>query len=403
MNELQPARKLNQVEVFIGEVLSPDREQDVLRALPAGVDPIRFKHSLSVAVMQNPNLMKVHPGLLFREVSKAASLGLSMDPQLGEAYLVISRNSKANRDEPQLRIGYKGLIRLARNSGEISLIYAHAVHQRDIEEKRFSVKLGDNLQIHHEPDVFSDRGPVCGYYAILKYRDGETDFEPMSVAEIHKIRDRTDAYRAFKAGRIKSTPWADWESEMARKTVIRRLLKRSPMSAEMQAAVKMIDEEEEGVIAADATPPSPRQTRAETLRAIARPGLSVDSQSGEAEAPKRGPGRPRKEVSATGGAFADIVDEPEPATADHEVGNESETQGEQDEPESADVVQEPIDEPAFDRKSPDYKRGADDFAAGLKRCLNAEIRADVQRFENWKAGWLEAKEEAEEADGREDT
>jgi recombination protein RecT len=401
VNAIEPAtpvRKLSQVEVFVGEVLSPDREQDVLRSLPAGVDPIRFKHSLSVAVMQNPNLMKVHPGLLFREVSKAASLGLSMDPQLGEAYLVIARNSKANRDEPQLRIGYKGLIKLARQSGEISLIYAHAVHQRDIEDKRFSVVLGDSLKIYHEPDVFSERGPVAGYYAVLKYRDGETDFEPMSVAEIHKIRDRTDAYRAFKAGRIKSTPWADWESEMARKTVIRRLLKRSPMSAEMRAAIKMIDEEEEGVIATPAQA-LPRQTRADTLRAIA-------NQSEPTEAPKRG--RPRKEASekaAEGFRGVNASDD----------DNESETEGEQEAAESSDVGQAPTDEPdddpgeepAFDRKSKDYKRGAEDFAAGLKRCLNAEIRAEPQRFENWKAGWLEAKEEADEADeaenGREDT
>jgi recombinational DNA repair protein RecT len=285
-----------------------------------------------------------------------------------------------------LRIGYKGLIKLARQSGEISLIYAHAVHQRDIEDKRFSVVLGDNLKIYHEPDVFSDRGPVAGYYAVLKYRDGETDFEPMSVAEIHKIRDRTDAYRAFKAGRIKSTPWADWESEMARKTVIRRLLKRSPMSAEMQAAVKMIDEEEEAVIAA--AQPLPRQTRADTLRAIA-------NQSDEAEAPKTR--RSQKEKSPP------LSDLPE---------NESETDDEQDAIESEDVVQEridepaeePVDAPAFDRKSPDYKRGAEDFAAGLKRCLNAEIRADQTRFEHWRSGWMAAKEEAEEAEnGREDT
>jgi hypothetical protein len=135
----------------------------------------------------------------------------------------------------------------------------------------------------------------------------------------------------------------------------------------------------------DAQPPkglSPRQTRADTLRAIA-------NQSDEAEAPRRG--RSRKELPG-------VPDLPDLAEEMSDVAHEnvSETQGEQDEPESEDVGQDPIDEPepAFDRKSKDYQRGAEDFAAGLKRCLNAEIRADVQRFENWKAGWLEAKEAA---------
>ena len=147
-------------------------------------------------------------------------------------------------------------------------------------------------------------------------------------------------------------------------------------------------------------PPKPRQTRADTLRAIA-------SQSDEEPTPPKR-GRTKKEVSATGGAFAESVDEPEPATDLQDDGNESETDDEQDATESADVVQEPTDEPAFDRKSKDYQRGAEDYAAGLKRCLNAEIRADVQRFENWKAGWLEAREAADalaeaEANSREDT
>jgi recombination protein RecT len=384
MNALQPSqapvRKLSPVEVFVGEVIPPDKEHDVIDALPAGVDPKRFKHSLTVAVMQNPNLMKVHPGLLFREVSKSASLGLSMDPQLGEAYLVIARNSKANRDEPQLRVGWKGLVKLARQSGEISLIYAHAVHERDIIDGHFRVALGAEPQLVHEPEIFSDRGPVCGYYAVIKYRDGDFDFEPMSVEEIHKIRDKTDAYRAFKAGRIKSTPWADWESEMARKTVIRRLLKRSPMSAEMQAAVKLIDEEETGVI--DDSPPAPalappRRGRPPGSRNAV---LQEIAGIGAVPAPKAPKNKPVPDV-----------------TGPDESGTEEEQPSESvDEPfDPQDDPREPGEDYAIDTTSDDYKRGMRDFLVGLKRCVKGEILADPARFANWKAGYDDAREESD--------
>ena len=51
------------------------------------------------------------------------------------------------------------------------------------------------------------------------------------MREIHKIRDRSDGWRAFKGNKIRSTPWSEFEGEMARKTVLSRLLKRVPMSA----------------------------------------------------------------------------------------------------------------------------------------------------------------------------
>jgi recombination protein RecT len=394
MNALQPGdgrsvtatpaiRKLSPVEVFVGEVISPDKEKDVIDALPAGVDPKRFKHSLTVAVMQNPNLMKIHPGLLFREVSKAASLGLSMDPQLGEAYMVISRNSKANRDEPQLRVGWKGLAKLARQSGEITLIYAHAVHERDITDGHFRVTLGAEPQLIHEPDIFTDRGPVVGYYAVTKYRDGDFDFEPMSVEEIHKIRDKTDAYRAFRAGRIKSTPWADWEQEMARKTVIRRLLKRSPMSAEMQAAVKLIDEEETGVI--DDTPPAPQLapprrgrppgSRTAALQEIAAPKAQKNKPQDEPET--------EEEWAAQGQPQQEAIGMPESILDEEPI---------------ADTVDTPDSpEPVIDPTSEDYARGMRDFHAGLKKCVKREILENPEKLSNWQAGWSDARDGADEA------
>ena len=135
-------------EIYAGEVLPPN--SDALRSLPAGVDPQRFRHSLQIAVMQNPRLLDVDPRLTFREVAKAASLGLFLDPQLGEAYLVISRNSRTGRDEPQLRVGYRGLLRLARQAGDLSLVYAQPVHAND----PFKVSYGDS------PRLYPRAGPV---------------------------------------------------------------------------------------------------------------------------------------------------------------------------------------------------------------------------------------------------
>lgn len=255
------------LDQFRMQILPPDRKGELLAGMPKHVNADRFERNLVNALMQNPNLMNHDPRLVYREVSKAAALGLYLDPQLGEAYLIESWNGKAKRKEPQLRIGYKGLIKLGRQSGAFTIMYAHEVHQNDF----LDCDLGVDKRLVHKPDVFSDdRGPIVGYYAVVKYHDGEIDFEPMSVKQAHDIRDRSDGWRAFKDGKIKSTPWSTDEVEMSKKTVIRKLTKRVPQSPELAEAFKIEDAAEHSEmrminpsLPEPPTPPEPPSEEAE--------------------------------------------------------------------------------------------------------------------------------------------
>lgn len=229
-------RQLTPVESYAIQVIGDDsREAELWRALPAHIRPDRFKRNLVNLLMQRPEMLKYDPRFVYREVSKAAALGLLLDPQLGEAYVVPVWNVAAKRQEPQLRVGYRGLIKLARQSGEIKKIYAHEVCSNDHVE----CELGLDKRLVHRPDLYGDRGPVIGYYAVVHYSSGETDFEPMTIDQIHAIRNKSDAWQAFIAGKIKSTPWATDEGEMAKKTVMRRLLKRVPQSPELSDAMAL--------------------------------------------------------------------------------------------------------------------------------------------------------------------
>src|SRR5262249_9481593 len=68
------------------------------------------------------------------------------------------------------------------------------------------------------------------------------DFDVMTVRDCQGIRDRSDAWKAFRDNKIKSTPWSTDEIEMSKKTVLRRLLKRQPQSPELAEAIKIEDE-----------------------------------------------------------------------------------------------------------------------------------------------------------------
>ena len=239
MNAIVPAQpsKLDQYRL---EVLPPERAHDLWRSLPSHIKPAVFERNLVNALMANPALMAFDARLIFREVSKAAGLGLLLDPILGEAYIVTAYNYKTKHTEPQLRVGYKGMCKLARQAGTVSSLYAHEVHALDDVE----CDLGFPKVFHHRPKLFADRGELVGYVAVVTYKDGTFDFEPMSKEQCLSIRDRSDAWKAYIEKKIKSTPWATDEIEMSKKTVLRRLMKRQEQSPEMAAAIRIEDEAE---------------------------------------------------------------------------------------------------------------------------------------------------------------
>lgn len=202
--------------------------REIEMALPQHVSVSRFQRVLVTSVLHDDRLAAVDPMKVIKAALKIAPLGLLTDPILGEAYLIAD-----SRGEVQVRIGYRGLLKLARQSKEIASIYAHEVYEND----EIDCLLGDQKKLHHKPNLFGERGEVVGYYAVVRYTNGETDFEPMTTEQIDAIRDRSDGWKAFKANRIKDTPWASSYDEMAKKTCLRRLLKRLPTSADLADAL----------------------------------------------------------------------------------------------------------------------------------------------------------------------
>ena len=147
------------------------------------------------------------------DAQKAAADGLILDGR--EAALVIDRNG-----DVQYRPMMRGLLKLAWQSGEIKGMVVEIVRKGDV-FRHAPTNL--TQPITHEVNHEGERGNPFVVYALAELKDGGIVHEVMSVDDVNRIRDRSDAWKAYKAGKIKSTPWhTDW-SEMARKTAFRRL------------------------------------------------------------------------------------------------------------------------------------------------------------------------------------
>lgn len=207
------------------EMLETVKPQIAL-ALPKGFDPDRMVRAVLTAVQKTPKLLQCTPQSIVLSTLQAAQLGLDVDGFLGHAYLVPYWNKRAGKNEAQLQIGYRGFISLARRSGEISSISAEIVYENDI----FSVSLGTERSIKHLPNPEGNRGDVIGAYAVVFYKDGFKDFEYMTKGQIEHIREGSKSKD--------DGPWVTHWEEMARKTPIRRLAKRLPLSPEDSALIR---------------------------------------------------------------------------------------------------------------------------------------------------------------------
>lgn len=212
-------------------------QPEFAKALPGHITAERFVRTAQTAIALTRNIEKVsnHKALL-AEITKAASDGLILDGR--EAALVVDYNGN-----PQYRPMMRGLLKLAYNSGEIKSIVVETVCDGDVFD--YSPTRAEE-PIIHKIDFKGERGEVFAVYAQATLKDGGIIFDVMTVKQINAIRDRSDAYKAFVAKKIKSTPWAtDW-SEMARKTVFRRLSKYLPSSTDRDRfaqAVERIDDD----------------------------------------------------------------------------------------------------------------------------------------------------------------
>jgi recombination protein RecT len=269
-------------------------QSEIERALPKHMNGDRMARIALTAFRSTPKLAKCEPRSVFAAVIQSAQLGLEVG-LMGEAHLV------PFGDTCQLIPGYQGLMKLARNSGLISDIYAMDVRENDHFEVTYGMErslVHDPLKENGFPASDEKRGAITGFYAVAIFKDGAKAFVAMSTKDVEKVRDNSKGYQAAKQYK-KASLWDTDFLSMGLKTVIRRLCKYMPKSPELAQAIALDSAFERGapqnITVKDAIEGTWAPTEEGDAPADAKPAVQMPEETERASAAKEGEVMPKAE------------------------------------------------------------------------------------------------------------
>lgn len=208
-------------------------KEAVQKALPKHMTPDRFIRVALTAMNRTPKLRDCTQSSFLNSLLTLSQLGLEPDGR--RAHLIPYENRRLGVVECQLIVDWKGLSELIYRSGIVSTLHADVVRRGDVFKYSMGV-LTDHIPHYLRDDDAkpAEAGDVFAVFSTATMKDGSRKTEVMSKDEVEAIRKRS---RAGQSG-----PWvSDW-SEMAKKTVFRRLSKWLPLSPELRNAVEADDD-----------------------------------------------------------------------------------------------------------------------------------------------------------------
>ncbi len=200
-------------------------------ASPLGMQGQRLARVVESLIMDKPDLAECVPSTVLSAAMVCATTGLFPGP-VGHAAIIPYKN------KAQWQAMYRGMLYLVYQSPKVSSSSCGVVHEQD----EFDYDEGSKPFVHFKRALLpeADRGPKLAAFATVNPVTGPPLVRVMPISEVERIRDQ------YSKGRREDRPWLQEFDEMAMKTVLKRVAKRSPVSYETNFAITMDDLQEIG-------------------------------------------------------------------------------------------------------------------------------------------------------------
>jgi recombination protein RecT len=227
MTEEERARKTMQAQIL-------NMTKEFERALPGKIGVERMMRIVMTAILKTPTLAMCEPSSFMGALLQALQLGLEVNTPLGQAYLIPrkknDRNGKFLYWDCNFQMGYQGLLDLCYRYGKYKMITAEVVYDSDY----FDYRYGTKQFLDHRPEGKKGAKPTH-VWALYELENGGERFVVWTWEEAMAHGEE------FSDSFNKDKPWASpWlsndtaQEEMAKKSVLKALLKYAPKSVEGQ-------------------------------------------------------------------------------------------------------------------------------------------------------------------------
>lgn len=207
---------------------------EIKKAVAKTMTPERFSRIALSLYNGNPVFWEADTTTFLSALMQSAQCGLEPNTVLGEAYVIPYKNNRAGTVDINFQVGYKGILKMAFNTGEYEAIYAHEVRKGD----EFEYEYGLTKRLVHKPaDIPSEH--VTHYYAVYKLKNGGFDFVVWSKERVERHAREFSKNYTYQGKVNQNSVWAKNFDSMAKKTVLIDVLKFAPKSVEMAKALDM--------------------------------------------------------------------------------------------------------------------------------------------------------------------
>lgn len=219
----------------LNNLIKTSQFQDAIKAVANKyATPERVFKMASLAASRQPKLYYCTPASFLQCLVKSAEIGLDCGGATGQAYLVPFKNGQLTKSagydvyDCTFIPGYQGLTELVYRAKAVNYVDAQVVYEKDF----FKFSLGTEPSIQFIPNMDGDRGEIKCAYAVIRLKDSTyPKIEIMTKDQLLNIKSRS---KAATYG-----PWVSDESEMMRKTVLRRALKYVPKTPQIEQALEL--------------------------------------------------------------------------------------------------------------------------------------------------------------------
>jgi len=219
-------KELTQREKDINEGLVSQHK--MIKSLFGDKDKADKFTATAAKVANDYKLRECHPQSILDACVNVAQLGLDLSPNLSHAYLVPFKAKKENKvASVQLIISARGYTALLARTGWS--IKSFIVTDSDEFDYRMD---GFEETITFVKDLDSNENKFRYAVAMAKSPSGELFIDVMNASQIDKHRLVSSNQSGAKSG-----VWLDWFDEMAKKTVIKKLVKKLPIGENIANAV----------------------------------------------------------------------------------------------------------------------------------------------------------------------